>query len=244
MPAFTIFNLLYGASLGTPAERAAALAAAIAYLPTLSSPVAGRQLTFRHGSGWGVLHLLPAFFWKCEQAALFLSLVIERGRESCGTTALMSLTDIVGQTPLHYFAGDCYDLSLPKMALREHPPSLAVLDNDGRTPLYYAENYYSHNPENAVFFRAATTAYNTSNFVALVALCGGSSPYFARELRRQATSLRAAVAICLNRQEEAPSALSSVEAGVTLSLLERVRDFGRVGNSSDLFRVVLSFVGP
>ena len=77
-----------------------------------------------------------------------------------------------------------------------------------------------------------------------MALCGGSSPYLAREIRRQATALRASVAICLNRQEEAPSALSSVEASVALSLLERVRDFARVGNSSDLLRRVLEYVGP
>ena len=61
---------------------------------------------------------------------------------------------------------------------------------------------------------------------------------------RQTIALRAAVAISLNRQEAAPSALDSVEASDALSLLERLRDVGRVGDSSDLLRVVLSFVGP
>ena len=45
-------------------------------------------------------------------------------------------------------------------------------------------------------------------------------------------------------QDEAPSAVSSVEAEVAFSLLGRLRDFGRVGNSSDLLRIVLEFVGP
>ena len=116
--------------------------------------------------------------------------------------------------------------------------------SNGDTPLRPAERYHSSTSENVVFFRAASAAFDASNIVALVALCGGSSPHLARGIRRQATALRAAVAICLNRQEEAPSAVSSVEAGVALSLLERLRDFGRVGDSSDLLRVVLEFVGP
>jgi len=172
-----------------------------------------------------------------------LSLVIERGRESCGTTALMNLRTIYCATPLHYFAYYYSDLSLTKVVLREHPPSLAVLTNGGRTPLHSAESNDGY-PENAVFFCAASALFNASNFVALQALCGGSSPYLSREFRRHATALRAAVAICLNRQEEAPSAVSSVEASVALSLLERVRNFGRVGTSSDLLRVVFEYVGP
>ena len=52
-----------------------------------------------------------------------------------------------------------------------------------------------------------------------------------------------AVAICLNRQEKAPSAVSSAEGGVALSLLCRLRDFGRVGNSSDVLRRVFEYVG-
>ena len=76
--------------------------------------------------------------------------------------------------------------------------------------------------------------------MAFVALCG-SSPYLSREIHRQTIALRAAVAISLNRQEAAPSALDSVEAEVALSLLGRRRDFGRMGDSSELLRVVLEF---
>ena len=179
-----------------------------------------------------------------SQAASFLSLIIERGRESCGTTALTSLTNTDGRTPLHIFAAFCPDLSLTKVVLRSHPPSLTFLDNYGHTPLYYAELIHSSTSEVTVFFRAATTAHNASNLVAIRTLCGGSSPYLSREIRKQAVPLRSAVAICLNRQEEAPSAVNSFEAGVALSLLGRLRDVGRVGNSSDLLRVVLEFVGP
>ena len=246
MPDFTLLNLLYSARFSTPAEQATALADAIAHLLSLPSPVAGRQLTYRGGFyREGVLHLFAFWFSECEQAAPFLSLVLERGRESCGTTALMSLITIGGSTPLHFFAR-CSDLSLTKMVIREHPPSLAVLDYNGRTPLHYAELFCFNGStsEHAVFLRAASAAYNASNLVALVSLCGGSSPYLSREIHRQTIALRAAVAISLNRQEEAPSALSSGQAGVALSLLGRLRDFGRVGDSSDLLRVVLSFVGP
>ena len=235
----TLYNLLNSASWGSPAEKAAALLAAIAYLQSLPSYDTGSQLTYRGGNGRRVLHLLAGWFSACEQAASLLSLVMERGRQSCGTTALMSHTTASGRTPLHYFAFNCSDLSLTKMVLREHPPSLAVLDNYGYTPLYYAST-----SERADFFRAATAAFNTSNLVAFQTLCDSSSPYLAREISRQAIALRAAVAICLNRQEEAPSAPSSVKAGIALSLLERVRDFGRAGNSSDLLRLVLEFVGP
>ena len=38
--------------------------------------------------------------------------------------------------------------------------------------------------------------------------------------------------------------MSAVEAGVALSLLGRLRDFGRVGNGSDMLKVVLEFVWP
>jgi len=242
MVRFTLWNLLWTARDGSPAEKAAALAAAIARLQSLSSPNAGDQLTYRGNFGQGVLHLLAWRFSECEQAASFLSLVIERGRASCGTTNLMSRTTIEGSTPLHHFAYYCSDLFLTKVVLREFPPSLttlATLANYGDTPLRYAE-YHGRNSEVAVFFRAASAAFNTSNFTTLVTLCDGSSPY----LRWHKNSLRAAVAISLNRQEAAPSALDSVEASDVLSLLERLRDFGRVGDSSDLLRVVLSFVGP
>jgi len=244
MPDSTLFNLLWTAINGTSAEKTAALADAIVHLQPLPLPDTSRQLTFQDGWGMGVLHLLPRWFSKCEQAAPFLSLVLDRSRESCGTTTLTSLIEINGWTPLHYFAFDCSDLSLTKMVLREQPLSIAVLDNDGRNPLRYAELKHGSTSEHAVFYRAASAAYTASNLVTLVALCDGSSPYLARELRRQAIALRAAIAICLNRQEASPSALSSVEAGVALSLLGRLRDFGRVGDSSDLLRVVLEFVGP
>ena len=239
----TLFLILNSAWYGSEVERVAALVAAIAYLQSLSSPDTGGQLTYRDEFGRGVLHLL-AWFWMCEQAAPFLSLAIERGRESRGTTALMALAANNGATPLHIFASLCSNLSLTKTVLREHPPSLTVLNNGGATPLHCAKINQGSASERAVFFRAASAAFNTSNFAALVALCGGSSPYLAREIRRQAIALRAAVAICLNRQEAAPSALDSVEAGVALTLLGRARDFGRVGNSSDVLRVILEYVGP
>ena len=241
MPNSTLFNILSSRGWGSQAARAA-LAAATAHLRSLSPHDAGSQLAYQTGDGWGVLHLLPLWFSEYEQASL-LSLVIERGRESCGTTALMNLLTADGMTPLHIFASYCANLSLTKMVLREHPPSLAVLAIHGATPLHLAEIYRGSTSEHAVFLRAASTAYNASNLVALEAVCDGSSPYLALEIRRQAIALRAAVAICLNRQEEAPSALSSVETGVALSLLERVRDFGRVGNSSDLLRRVLEYLG-
>ena len=80
--------------------------------------------------------------------------------------------------------------------------------------------------------------------MAVERICGGSSPYLDRELGKQATALRVAVSICLKRQEEAPSDLISPETGVALSLLGRVRDFGRDRHSSDLLRRVLEYVGP
>jgi len=76
------------------------------------------------------------------------------------------------------------------------PSPLVVLTNGGSTPLHIAELNYGSSSEITVFFRAATAAFNASNFVALEVLCSGSSPYLARELRKQAISLRAAVAIC------------------------------------------------
>ena len=201
----TLFSILYSARWGSKAEKDAALVAAIAHLQSLSLHDAGSQLTYRDGSGYreGVLHLLGWNFSASEQAAAFLSLMIERIRESCGTTVLVSSTTNNGWTPLHSFAFHCEDLSLTKVVLREHPPSLAVLDSYGfGTPLFYAEHFHSSTSEFAVFFRTTTTAYNTSNLVTLEALCG-SSPYLSREIRRQTIALRAAVAICLNRQEAA-----------------------------------------
>ena len=243
MPDSTLFNILWVVINGSPAEQDAALVTAIAHLQSLSSPDAGNQLTYQDGDSWGVLDLLAWRFSEYEQAAAFLSLIIERGRESCGTTALVSITNNQGETPLHLFACNCYDLSLTKVVLREFPPSLTVLSNFGETPLQYAEIEHGTTSENAVFFRAASDAFRASNFVSLQALCG-SSPFLSREIHMQAIALRAAVAISLNKQEAAPSALSSLESGVALSLLGRLRDFGRVGNSSDLLRVVLQYVGP
>ena len=188
----------------------------------------------------GVLHLL-ALFSACVQDASFLSLIIERGRESCGTTALMSLTTIGGETPLQYFAFNCSDLSLTKMVLREHPPSLTVLTNNGRTPLRCAEFGHGSTSDVAVFFRATSAAFNTSNLVALQALCGNSSPYLARELGRQTTALRSAVAISLKRPEAVPSALISRESGVALAILGRVRAADGAGH---LLRCIFDFVGP
>ena len=240
----TLFNLLYSATNGSWAEKDAALVAVTANLRSLPSPDAGSQLTHRGGGGKGVLHLLPRRFWKCEQAGSFLSLAIERGRESCGATALLSLRTNYGATPLHYFAYYCRNLSLTKMVLREHPPSLAVLTNGGWVPLRSAQSMHGSTSEVAAFFRTMSVAFNASNFVALQTLCDGSSPYLSLEIRKQTIALRAAVAICLNRQEEAPSALISAEFGIALALLERVRDFGRIGNSSDLFRRVIEYVGP
>ena len=231
MPNSTLFNILWTARFGSKAARVAALVDAIAHLQTLSFPDTGRQLMYRGDHGRGMLHLIAFRFSECEQATSFLSLVIERGRESCGTTALMRLTDAYGATTLHYFAANCSDLSLTKVVLREFP-------------LRLAESYHGSTSEVIVFLRAVTTAYNASNYAALETLCDGSSPYLSRAIHKQAIALRAAVAICLNRQEEAPSAPSSGEASVALSLLRRLRDFGRVGNSSDLLRVVLEFVGP
>ena len=240
---FPLLTLLWTAMYGSKAEKAAALAAAIACLLTLSSLDAARQLTFRGGNGWRVLDLLAIYFSRCEQAGPFLSLIIERSRESCGTPALMNLRTVRGATSLHNFAANCSNLSLTKVVLREFPPSLTVLDNFDRTPLHLAESNRGSTSEFAVFLRAASSAFDASNFVALEAL-SGSSPYLSRAIQRQTIALRAAVAICLNRQEAAPSALDSVKAGVALSLLGRARDFGRVGNSSDVLRVILEYVGP
>ena len=240
MPDFSLFLILYSARDVSQAEKAAALTDATVGLQSLSPPAAGRQLMCQGFDGRGVLHLLALWFSACEQAAPFLSLIIERGRESCGTNALMSLAPINRFTPLHCFARNCSDLSLTKMVLREHPPSLNVLNNDGRTPLRIAENRYGSSTERAVFFRAASAAYNTSNLAAFEALCGGPSPYLAREILRQEIALRAAVAICLKRSEAAPSALISRESGVALSILGRVRDADGAGH---LLRYVLDFVG-
>ena len=240
----TLLSILWTARRGSQATRATALLAATVYLRSLPSPDTGSQLTYREEYGRGLLYLLAYEFSECEQAAAFLSLVIERSRKSCGTTALISHTTALGRTPLHDFAANCSNLSLAKTVLREHPPSLTLLTSYGRTPLNLAELFRGSTSEITVFLRTASAAYDASNPVALVALCDGSSPYLARAIHRQTIALRSAVAICLNRQEEAPSALFSAGAGVALSLLERLRDFGRVGNSSDLLRVVLEFVGP
>jgi len=241
MPDSILFILLWTARWGTKAEKAAALADATVYLRSLPSHDAGNQLLYRGRHGWRVLHLLPLSFLECEQAAPFLLLAIERGRESRGTTALMALTgDSYGKTPLHHFARCCPDLSLTKMVLREHPPSLTVLTHDRRTPLRFAEDNQGITPKRAVFFRATAAAFSASDFVALEALCG-SSPYLAREISRQAIALRAAVAICLDRLDAAPSALISCESGVALAMLGRVRAADGAGH---LLRRVLEYVGP
>jgi len=240
----TLYSIFWTARYGSPAEKAAALAAATVYLLSLSPHDACNQLTYRGRNSRRVLHLIAVWFSECEQIASLLSLVIERGRESCGTPVLMSLRTNYGDTPLHSFAGNCSDLSLTKVVLREFLPSLTVLTNNGWTPLHYAELVHGSTSERVFFFRAASAAFNASKLVVLQTLCDGSSPYLSREIHRQTIALRAAVAICLNRQEEAPSAVSSVEAEVALSLLGRLRDFGRVGDSSDLLRVVLEFLGP
>ena len=52
----------------------------------------------------------------------------------------------------------------------------AYLCSNGDTPLRLAERYHSSTSENAVFFRAASAAFNAYNLVALVVLCDGSSP--------------------------------------------------------------------
>ena len=130
------------------------------------------------------------------------------------------------------------------MVVLEHPPALAVRSNardtsySNLTPLQLAEHPHSShgNPDVPVFLEAVETAYNTSNYVAIESICGGSSPYLVRELSKQANTLRDSVAICLKRQEETPSALVSRETRVVLSILGAV--------CPDLVRRVLEYVGP
>ena len=243
-----LFNILWTVWLGSPAEKSTALTSAAEHLRSLSPSGAAGQLTYRGGSGRGVPHMLPLVGSSVPaQAIPFLSLMLERSRESCGATALMSLVDVYGRTPLHYFAYYGVDLRSTKMVLREHPPSLSVLNTFGSTPLRVASIFPGRSPERAgraAFFRAAAAAFASSDLVALEALCGGSSPYLSREIGRQATSLSIAVAISLNRQESAPSPLPSPSTAAALSLLFRLRDFGRAGDSSDLLRRVLEYVGP
>ena len=228
----TLFLILYSARRGTSAVKAIALADAAVCLQSLSSPETGSQLTYQGAGDMGVVHLLAFFFSGCEKAAPFLSLVVERGRESCVTAVLMELRDIDGVTPLHLFAYFCSDLSLTKMVLREHPPSLAALNNDGETPLHIAEHSNSEDPATAALVRAAAAAYAASDYASLATVCGGSSPFLDREISRQATDLRAAIAICLNRPEA---------SGAALAMLGRVQAADGAGH---LLRYVLDFVGP
>ena len=240
---FTILLQLYYANRS---DVPAILSAASTHLLSLSPSDACLQLTYPSpSSGERVLMLLPEFAG-CPEFAPFLSLVIKRGRECCNMTNQLDLRDSRGWTPLHYFAFFCSDLSLIKVVLRERPPSLFVRVLVAGTPLQASESRYASlgNLEQSAFFRAVTADFNASNFVAIERACGGSSPYLDREICRQATALRVAVVLCLNRQEEAPSAPSSVKAGVAISLLCLLRDFGRVRNSSDLLRRVLEYVGP
>ena len=246
----TLFDLLYSAKLGNQAEKTAALAAATAYLLSRSPLEAGGQLMYQNEQGMGLLHLLARRFSAgAKSAALstltasFVALVIERSRESCGTAAVMSVTNGNGRTPLHSFASSCADLCLTKVVLREHPPSLVVLNDNNRFPLDLAEGSRGGSSEYRRLFRAAHAAFDASNFAALQRICGGPSPYLTLELLNQETALRTAVAICVNRQEEAPAALTSVKAAVALELLRRAREVGRVGNSSDLLRRILEYVG-
>jgi len=189
-----------------------------------------------------VLHLLAIEFSESEQAAYLLSLAIERGRESCGTTLKMNLPNVYRRTLLHLFARFCSDLSLTKMVLREYPPSLIALTNDGETPLHFAEQSHGSESEIAVFFSAATAAYDAPDFVTAEVFCGGSSPYLSRELDRQAIALRSAVTICLNRlNETAPSALTSRKSTVALTIIGRIRASDGAGH---LLRRILDYVGP
>ena len=176
----------------------------------------------------------------CPEATPLLTLMLELGREYSSTTNQMDLRDCFGRTPLHNFVGDCSDLSLIKMVVLEHPPALVVRTNahpgecyDSLTPLQSAD---FHDSEVIAFLEAVETAYNTSNYAAIGSICGGSSPFLVRELGKQANTLRASVAICLKRQEEAPSALVSRETRVVLSILGAF--------CPDLVRCVLEYAGP
>jgi hypothetical protein len=167
--------------------------------------------------------------------------MLELGREYSSTTNQMDLRDCFGSTPLHYFAFYCSDISLTKMVVLEHPPALLARTDTATgslTPQQLAESEHSShdNPAVTAFLDAVTAAYNTTNYVAIERICGGSSPFLVRELSKQANTLRASVAICLKRQEEAPSAFVSRETRVVLSILGAF--------CPDLVRRVLEYVGP
>ena len=233
-----IIYQLFGAD---PCDRPAILSAATSLLQSLTPADAKKQLLCQRPSALGLLSVATG----CTDAAPLLTLMLERGREFCSTTNQMDPRTIDGLTPLHYFAYSCPDLSLTKMVFLEHPPALLVQTGTAtgnKTPLQLAEN--NCGPKTAEFLRDATAAYEASDYVTIERICGGSSPYLARELSKQATALRVAVNICLKRQEEAPSDLISPETRVALALLGLARDKGRDRHSSHLLRRVLEYVGP
>ena len=235
-----ILRQLFGAD---PSDHPAILSAATSHLLSRTPADAEKQLLYqRPNTGYTSLILL-AVATSCSEAAPLLTVMLERGREYSSTTNQLDLRDSLGMTPMHYFAYCCPHLTLTKKVLLEHPPSLAVLDIYGCTPLHFADNVQG-DPEITELLRDATAAFMNRDFVAIERICGGSSPYLSRELGKQATALRVAVNICLKRQEEAPSDLISPETGVALALLGLVRDIGRDRHSSDLLRRVLEYVGP
>ena len=243
-------DILWHFFTADPSDHPALLSAATSHLLSLSPTVAGQQLLYQLPSlRFTSLMLLPLVL-ACEQAAILLALMLEMGRECSSTTNQMDLRDYCGRTPLHHFACYCPDLSLVNMVVLEHPPALLVRSitaDGGRTPLQLAASldavHGKGNPDVAVLLSATAAALAASNYVEIERVCGGSSPYLDRELAKQAIDVRVAVAICLNRQEAAPTPLASPETGVALALLGRVRDFGRARYSSDLLRRVLEYVG-
>ena len=241
-----LYDLLWQCYTDALSARPSLLSAATSHLLSLPPTVAGQQLVYQSPSvelTSLMLLSLPAVNMYKEAAPL-LTLMLKLGRENSSTTNQMDLRDGENWTPLHFFATNCSDLSLTKMVLLEHPPALLVRTNadTGRfsslTPLQCAEHVdaYHDNPDVAVLLRAVTDAYNTTNYVAIESICGGSSPYLVREISKQANTLRASVAICLKRQEEAPSALVSRETRVVLSILGAF--------CPDLVRCVLEYAGP
>ena len=243
MPNSALYTILRPLDYADPSDYPALLSAATSHLLSLPHSVAGQQLTYQDpGSGRTSLMLLSHLaVSRCPEAAHLLTLMLELGREYSSTTNQMVLRDEDNWTPLHHFAYDCSDLSLTKMVVLEHPPALVVLSSTGGggTPLQLAECATSShdNPEVPAFLDAVTDAYNTLNYVAIEGICGGSSPFLVRELSKQAKTLRASVAICLNRHEAAPSTiLVSRETRVVLSILGAF--------CPDLVRRVLEYVGP
>ena len=244
-----LHDILYGIAAAHPLEPPdipARFAAATTHLLSLSPSDTGKQLSYQEPVG-GLTSLMFIPCGPSEEADILLSLMLERGREKSSTTTnQMDLRTSGGWTPLHIFAYDSSDLSNVEAVLLEYPPALLARTSStfgSKTPLHLAESVHG-DPEITELLRDASAAFTTRDFVTIERICGGSSPYLDRELAKQATALRTAVAICLNRQEEAPSDLISPETGVALALLGRLRDFGRIGNSSDLLRRVLEYVGP